>query len=200
MAISAALVKELRDKTGAGMMECKKALSESNGDIDAAIKYLREKGIASADKRSDRTVKEGVIWSYIHPGNRIGVLVEINCETDFVARNENFQEFAKNVAMHIAAQGPGPLFLRREDVPQDLLDAEREIYKSQALNEGKPANIVDKIVDGRVNKYFAQVCVEEQPYVKDQDITIGDLLKETISKFGENMSIRRFCRFRLGED
>ncbi len=200
MAITAALVKELREKTGVGMMECKQALTECNGDIEAAIKNLREKGIAGAGKRAERAVKEGLIWSYIHPGNRIGVLVEVNCETDFVARNPAFQDFAKNVAMHIAAQGPGPLYLRRDEVPQALIDSEKEIYRHQALNEGKKPEFVEKIVDGRVNKFFAQVCIEEQPFIRDQNITVGDLLKETISKFGENMSIRRFARFRLGEE
>lgn len=200
MAITAALVKELREKTGVGMMECKQALTECNGDLEAAIKNLREKGIAGAGKRAERAVKEGLIWSYIHPGNRIGVLVEVNCETDFVARNEAFQDFAKNVAMHIAAQGPGPLYLRRDEVPQDLIDSEKDIYRHQALNEGKKPEFVEKIVDGRVNKFFAQVCIEEQPFIRDQNITVGDLLKETISKFGENMSIRRFARFRLGEE
>jgi len=196
--ISASQVKELRDKTGAGMMDCKKALNECNGDLEKAIKYLREKGIADASKRSGRTTKEGVVLSYIHPGNKIGVLVEINCETDFVARNELFQTFAKDIAMHIAASSP--LCVTREEVPAHLIDAEREVLRNQARESGKPESVWDKIVEGRIEKYYSQVCLLEQPFIKDMNITVEDYLKETIGKIGENIVIRRFNRYQLGED
>ncbi len=196
--ISASQVKELRDKTGAGMMDCKKALNECNGDLEKAIKYLREKGIADASKRSGRATKEGVVLSYIHPGNKIGVLVEINCETDFVARNELFQTFAKDIAMHIAASSP--LCVTREEVPAHLIDAEREVLRNQARESGKPESVWDKIVEGRIEKYYSQVCLLEQPFIKDMNITVEDYLKETIGKIGENIVIRRFNRYQLGED
>ncbi len=196
MSISAALVKELREITGAGMMDCKKALVETNGDIEEAIKYLREKGIAKAAKKSDRIAAEGIIASYIH-GGRIGVIVEINSETDFVAKNEEFQEFGKDVAMQVAAAKP--LYVRREEVPQEAIEAEKEILRNQALNEGKPAQIVDKMVEGRIAKYYKEVCLLEQPFIKDPDKTIDQLLKEKIAKIGENLSIRRFSRFEVGE-
>ena len=196
MSISASLVKELREATGAGMMDCKKALVETNGDMDEAVKYLREKGIAKAAKKSDRVAAEGIISSYIH-GGRIGVIVEINSETDFVAKNEEFQEFGRDVAMQVAAAKP--LYVRREDVPTDAIDAEKEILRNQALNEGKPAKIVDKMVEGRIAKYYKEVCLLEQPFIKDPDKTIDDLLKEKIAKIGENLSIRRFSRFEVGE-
>lgn len=196
MSISASLVKELREATGAGMMDCKKALVETNGDMEEAIKYLREKGIAKAAKKSDRIAAEGIVASYIH-GGRIGVIVEINSETDFVAKNEEFQEFGRDVAMQVAAAKP--LYVRREEVPQEAIEAEKEILRNQALNEGKPAQIVDKMVEGRIAKYYKEVCLLEQPFIKDPDKTIDDLLKEKIAKIGENLSIRRFSRFEVGE-
>jgi len=197
MTISAKTVKELRDKTAAGMMDCKKALSETGGDIDKAINYLREKGIAKAAKRAGRETAEGVIYSYIHPGSKLGVLVEVDCETDFVARNDDFRAFAKDIAMQIAAANP--IAIRREDIDQKLIDQEKEIYRQQALNEGKPEKIIDKIVDGKLEKYFAEVCLLEQPFVKDNDRTINDILNEIIAKIGENITIKRFARFMLGQ-
>ncbi|MBN2708011.1 MAG: translation elongation factor Ts [Calditrichaceae bacterium] len=195
--ISAAMVKDLREKSGAGMMDCKKALQESNGDFEKAIEILRKKGIAKAAKRADRVAKEGTVASYIHPGSKLGVLVEVNCETDFVANTDDFKEFVKNISMHIAASSP--LAIKREDLDQAVLEKEKEIFREQALNSGKPANIVDKIVDGRLEKYYAEVCLLEQPYVKDPDKKVQDLLTETIAKVGENVSIKRFSRFRIGE-
>lgn len=196
MAITAQMVKELRESTGAGMMDCKKALVETDGNMDEAIKYLREKGIAKAAKKMDRIASEGIIASYIH-GGRIGVIVEINSETDFVAKNAEFQEFGRDVAMQVAASNP--IYVRIEDVPQEAIEAEREILRNQALNEGKPAQIVDKMVEGRIAKYYKEVCLLEQPFIKDPDKTIDQLLKEKIAKIGENLSIRRFSRFEVGE-
>jgi elongation factor Ts len=196
--ITAKMVKALRDKTNAGMMDCKAALAETGGDMDKAVDYLRQKGLMTARKRSGRATSEGVIHSYIHSNNKLGVLVEINCETDFVAKNEQFNEFAHNVAMHIAAANP--ISLDMDSIPQAVLDKEREIYKAQALDQGKPENIVDKIVDGRVKKFYTEACLLEQPYVKDPDITIKDLLNQTIASIGENIQIRRFARFQLGEE
>ncbi|MEW6239039.1 MAG: translation elongation factor Ts [Candidatus Omnitrophota bacterium] len=196
--ISATQVKDLREKTGAGMMDCKKALTECDGDFDKATKYLREKGMADAAKRSGRTTKEGVVFSYIHPGNRIGVLVEINCETDFVARTPAFQDFAKDIAMHVAASSP--LYLQRDQVPESALANEREILANQARESGKPANVIDKIVDGRIDKFYSQICLLEQPFIKDMNITVEDYAKETMGKLGENIQIRRFVRFQLGEE
>jgi elongation factor Ts len=194
--ISAALVKELRDKTGSGIMDCKQALKENNGDLEKSLDYLRKKGLATAQKRSGRDAKEGVVQSYIHMGGKIGVLVEVNCETDFVAKNEDFQEFAKNVAMHIAAAAP--MGLGPEEIPESVIAREREIYKERALEQGKPANIVDKIVDGQIEKFYKESCLLSQAYIKDPKITITDLLNETIAKIGENIKIRRFARFQLG--
>lgn len=196
MEVTASMVKELRETTGAGMMDCKKALVETNGNIQDAIKYLREKGIAGAAKKMDRIASEGIIASYIH-GGRIGVIVEINSETDFVAKNVEFQEFGKDVAMQVAAANP--LYLRKEDVPQEAIEKEKEILRNQALNEGKPAQIVDKMVEGRIAKYYKEVCLLEQAFIKDPDKTIDQLLKEKIAKIGENLSIRRFSRFEVGE-
>ncbi len=196
MEVTASMVKELREATGAGMMDCKKALVETNGNIQEAVKYLREKGIAGAAKKMDRIASEGIIASYIH-GGRIGVIVEINSETDFVAKNVEFQEFGKDVAMQVAAANP--LYLRKEDVPQEAIEKEKEILRNQALNEGKPAQIVDKMVEGRIAKYYKEVCLLEQPFIKDPDKTIDQLLKEKIAKIGENLSIRRFSRFEVGE-
>lgn len=197
MEISAQQVKELREKTGAGMMECKKALADSSGNNEEAIKLLRERGIARAATKSGRETSEGLIAPYIHPGDKLGVLVEIACETDFVARTEQFRQFARNVAMHIAASSPS--CVRREEIDPKLVEQEKDIYRTQARNEGKPEKILDKIVDGKVEKYFSEVVLMEQPYVKDNDKTIGDYLKETIGSLGENIQIKRFCRFRLGE-
>ncbi|TFH55336.1 MAG: translation elongation factor Ts [Candidatus Zixiibacteriota bacterium] len=197
MSISADIVKQLRERSGAGMMDCKKALVEAGGDMDKAMTILREKGISKAATKAGRATKEGVIGCYVHPGDKLAVLVEINCETDFVARTDQYKELARNLAMHVAAANP--LVVRREELSQEQIAAERDIYRTQALNEGKPEKIVDKIVDGKVDKYYAEVCLMEQAYVKDPDKTINDLINEMIGKIGENMSIRRFVRFRLGE-
>lgn len=195
-AITAQMVKELREMTGAGMLECKKALEEKEGNMDEAVKHLREKGLAKAAKKSDRIAAEGIVASYVH-GGRVGVIVEINSETDFVAKNAEFQEFAKDVAMQIAASNPK--FVAREEVPTAELEQEKEILRNQALNEGKPANIVDKMVVGRVEKYYKEVCLLEQSFIKNPDITIQELLNEKIAKIGEKLSIRRFSRFEVGE-
>lgn len=197
MAITAAQVKELRDITGAGMMDCKKALSETDGDIEKAIEYLRKKGLQKVEKKAGRQTSEGIIQSYIHPGSRLGVLVEINCETDFVARTEEFQNFAKDIAMHIAASKP--LAIEREQISQELIDKELEIYRAQMREQGKPEQIIEKIVTGKIDKYYQEVCLMEQNFVKDPDKTVKELLNEKISKLGENMSIRRFVRYQLGE-
>jgi elongation factor Ts len=195
--ISANIVKELREKTGAGMMDCKKALEKTDGDIQKAIDYLREQGIAKATKRADRIAKEGIIYSYIHPGNKLGVLVEVNCETDFVARTEDFKQLAKDIAMQIAATNP--LEINRVDLKDEIIQHEKEIYRTQARNEGKPEKVIDKIVEGKLEKYFQEVCLLEQPYIKDQDRTVKDRITETIAKIGENITVKRFVRFRLGE-
>ncbi len=197
MSVDAKTVKELRDKTGAGMMDCKKALSETSGDMEKAIIYLREKGIAAAAKKSGRATKEGRIISYIHPGDKLGVLLEVSCETDFVARGEKFIEFVRDIAMHIAAAAPS--YLTKDEIPEDVLEQERSIYRTQALNDGKPEKIVDKIVEGRISKYAAEVCLLEQPFVKDDKVKIRDFIKNGIATFGENISIARFVRFKLGE-
>lgn len=197
MAVSASAVKELRERTGAGMLDCKKALDETNGDIDKAIAVLREKGLSAAANKAGRIATEGVVESYIHAGGRIGVLVEINCETDFVGKTDQFKEFARDIAMHIAAANPK--YVRREEVPTEELDKEKEILKNQALNEGKPEKIVEKMVEGRINKYYEEYCLLEQSFIKDPDKTISTLLNEKISTIGENISIRRFARFELGE-
>ncbi|ANA83141.1 translation elongation factor Ts [Paenibacillus vortex V453] len=197
MAVSASAVKELRERTGAGMLDCKKALDETNGDIDKAIAVLREKGLSAAANKAGRVATEGVVESYIHGGGRIGVLVEINCETDFVGKTDQFKEFARDIAMHIAAANPK--FVRREEVPTEELEKEKEILKNQALNEGKPEKIVEKMVEGRINKYYEEYCLLEQSFIKDPDKTINTLLNEKISTIGENISIRRFARFELGE-
>ena len=197
MSISADIVKQLRERSGAGMMDCKNALVEAGGDMERAMTILREKGISKAATKAGRATKEGVIGCYVHPGDKLAVLVEINCETDFVARTDQYKELARNLAMHVAAANP--LVVRREELSQEQIVAERDIYRTQALNEGKPEKIVDKIVEGKIDKYYAEVCLMEQAYVKDPDKTINDLINETIGKIGENMSIRRFVRFRLGE-
>lgn len=197
MAVNASAVKELREKTGAGMLDCKKALEESNGDLTRAAEILREKGLAAAANKAGRVATEGVVESYIHAGGRIGVLVEINCETDFVAKTDQFREFARDIAMQIAAANPK--FVGREEVSQEELDKEREILTAQALNEGKPEKIVEKMVEGRLSKYYEEFCLLEQNFIKDPDKTISTLLKEKISTIGENISIRRFVRYELGE-
>lgn len=195
--ISAATVKQLREKTGAGIMDCKEALSECNGDISKAVDFLRKKGLATAAKRAGRATTEGIIESYIHMDNKLGVLVEINCETDFVAKNDDFKEFAKNIAMHITATNP--VSIRPEDVPKETIDKEKEIYRAQVLEMGKPEQIADKIVDGKMKKYFKENCLMNQAYVRDPDITIEDLLNEMVAKIGENITIKRFARFKIGE-
>ncbi|MFF2888106.1 translation elongation factor Ts [Paenibacillus sp. NPDC057967] len=197
MAVSASAVKELRERTGAGMLDCKKALDETGGDVEKAIALLREKGLAAAANKAGRVATEGVVESYIHAGGRIGVLVEINCETDFVAKTDQFREFARDIAMQIAAANPK--FVRREEVPADEIEKEKEILKNQALNEGKPEKIVEKMVEGRISKYYEEYCLLEQSFIKDPDKTISNLLNEKISKIGENISIRRFVRYELGE-
>ena len=196
--ISAATVKQLREKTGAGIMDCKEALSECNGDISKAVDFLRKKGLATAAKRSGRATTEGIIESYIHMDSKLGVLVEINCETDFVAKNDDFKEFTKNIAMHIAATNP--VSIRPEDVPKKTVDKEKEIYRGQVLEMGKPEKIVDKIVEGKLKKYFKENCLMNQAYVRDPDITIEDLLNEMVAKIGENITITRFTRFKIGEE
>ncbi len=196
MSISAEQVKELREKTGVGFMECKSALQESKGDIEAAITILRKRGLSSAAKKSGRETKDGLIGTYIHNG-KIGVMVEINCESDFVARNTDFQALVKDIAMHIAASDPR--FLRKEDVTEDVLVSEREIYKEQAKATGKPENVLDKIVEGRVSKYYSEACLLEQPFVKDPAITVQDHIAAHIQKIGENIQVRRFVRYKLGE-
>ncbi len=196
MSIDARQVKELRDKTGSGMMDCKKALIEADGDVEKAIKILREKGLSAAAKRSDRQVKEGQVFCYIHPGAQIGVMVEINCETDFVARTDDFQQLGKDVAMQIAATAP--LALTREELDPETVEKEREIFRNQALQAGKPENIVDRIIEGKMEKFFSEVCLIEQPFIKDDKITVKDLVKGAIGKIGENIEINRFARFEVG--
>jgi len=198
MDISAQSVKELREKTGAGMMECKKALVEAEGDYEKAVKLLREKGLAAAAKKAGRATKEGFIGHYIHSNGKLGVLVEVNCETDFVARNEDFQSFVRDIAMQVAAANP--ICVSRDEVSPELLEKEKDIYKNQALAEGKPANIVDKIVEGRVNKFYAANCLLEQAFIKDDSMTIEALVKSKIATIKENIAIRRFVRFQVGEE
>ncbi|MCC6809770.1 MAG: translation elongation factor Ts [Deltaproteobacteria bacterium] len=195
--ISAQLVKELREKSGAGMMDCKKALTEAGGDFEKAVDWLRQKGLAAAQKKSARAASEGTVMSYIHAGGKIGVLVEVNCETDFVAKTDDFRVLVSDVAMHIAAAAP--ISVRREDVPAATVERERTVYRQQVIESGKPANIVDKIVDGKIDKFFKEQCLLEQQFVKNPDITIQQLLTERIAKIGENLVIRRFVRFQLGE-
>jgi elongation factor Ts len=195
--ISAAAVKELREKTGSGMMDCKQALTECGGDLDKAVDFLRKKGLATAAKRSGRAMSEGVIESYIHLGGKIGVMVEVNCETDFVAKNDEFKEFSKNIAMHIAATNP--LGVKEEDIPEEVVNREKEVYKGQALEMGKPEKMIDKIVEGKLSKFLKESCLLNQAYVRDSEITIADLLNELIAKMGENITISRFTRFQIGE-
>jgi elongation factor Ts len=195
--VEASAVKELRERTGSGMMDCKKALTESNGDMEKAIELLREKGLAAAAKKAGRIASEGIVDSYIHGGGRIGVLIEVNSETDFVAKNEEFRQFVKDMAMQVAASNP--LYVKREEVDPQFIEKEREIYRAQALNEGKPEKIVEKMVEGRIEKYYKEICLLEQPFIKDSDRTVQDVLNGMIAKIGENLSIRRFVRFEKGE-
>lgn len=197
MAITADLVKELRERSGAGMMECKKALTEADGDMDKAITILRERGIAKAASKSSRDTKEGLIGTYVHPGDKLAVMIEVQCETDFVARTDDFKELVKHLAMHVAAANP--VVVRREELSEELMAKEREIYRHQTLNEGKPEKIVDKIVEGRMEKWYSEVALMEQAFVRDPEVSIQDLIKNTIAKIGENIVVRRFVRFRLGE-
>jgi elongation factor Ts len=197
MEISAKLVKELRDRTGAGMMECKTALVEAKGNLAEAEIILRKRGIASASKKATRTTRQGIIGSYIHPGAQLGVLVEVNCESDFVARTDDFQQLVKDLAMQVAAADPQ--FIRKEDVTPDALNKERDIQRGRALHEGKPEKMIDKIVDGRMNKFYEEVCLYEQPFVRENSTTVGDLIKSMIAKVGENIAVSRFVRFKVGE-
>lgn len=198
MSIDAKQVKELRDKTGSGMMDCKKALIEAGGDIEKAIRILREKGLSAAAKRSDREVKEGQVFCYIHPGAQIGVMVEINCETDFVARTDDFQQLGKDIAMQVAATAP--IALTREELDSEIVEKEKDIFRNQALQAGKPENIVDKIIEGKVEKFFSEVVLVEQPFIKDDKKTVEELVKNVIGKLGENIEINRFARFEVGAD
>lgn len=198
MEITSTMVKELRTKTGAGMMDCKEALAAVNGDFENAIDFLRKKGLSAATKRSSKAAKDGTVASYIHMGGRIGVMVEINCETDFVAKTEDFQTMARDIAMHVAASNP--LYVRPEEINEDVLNREKEIYRSQLREEKKPEKIWDKIIEGKLKKYYEDVCLIEQKFVKNQDITVGTLISNMIAKTGENIVIRRFARFQLGEE
>jgi elongation factor Ts len=197
MNVTAQMVKELRERTGAGMMDCKNALVESGGDMDEAVAALRKKGLAAAAKKAGRVAADGAVGSYIHAGGKIGVLVEVNCETDFVARTDDFQALVKDIAMHIAAADPR--FLHRDEVTSQVLDSEREIFRQQAIDAGKPANVVDRIVDGKIEKYYSEQVLLEQPFVKNPDLTVGELIAETVGKIGENIQVRRFSRYALGE-
>jgi elongation factor Ts len=197
MAITAAVVKELREKTGAGMMDCKKALGETAGDLDKAIDYLRQKGLAAAVKKADRVAADGAVGAYVHPGGKIGVLVEVNCETDFVARTTEFQALLKDIAMQVAAANPR--YVRREEVPAEECQKERLIYRQQALETGKPEKVVDKIVEGKMERFYADVCLLEQSFIKDPDKKVTDIVNEAIARLGENIQVRRFARYHLGE-
>ena len=197
MEVSASMVKDLREKTGAGMMDCKKALAEAGGDLEKAVDYLRQKGLATAARRAGRVASEGQIGSYVHAGGKLGVMVEVNCETDFVAKTDDFRAFAKDMAMHIAASNP--LYIRRENVPPEALEREREIYRAQAREARKPEKIMEKIVEGKLQKFYGEVCLLEQPFIKDPDRTVQDLLNQLIGKLGEKVEVRRFLRFQVGE-
>ena len=198
MNITSVMVKQLRDKTGAGMMDCKEALTASGGNFEKAVDYLRKKGMSAATKRSSKAAKEGAVASYIHMGGKIGVMVELNCETDFVAKTADFQSLAKDLAMHVAAANP--LYLKPEEIPADALEREKDIYRSQAATEGKPEKIWEKIIEGKLNKYYEDVCLLNQKFVKNMDITVGTLVSNMMAKTGENIVLRRFARFQLGED
>ena len=198
MQITADLVKQLRDRTGAGMMECKKALAETAGDLDQAVDALRKSGAAKAEKRADRAANEGRVDSYIHPGNRVGVLIEVNCETDFVALTPEFEELVRNLAMQTAAAGAE--YVRREDVPAERIERERAIYRAQMEGQNKPAAVIDKIVEGKLGRFYSEMCLLDQPYIRDDKKTIADIVQEAVAKTGENIVVRRFARFRLGQD
>jgi len=195
--VTTEMIKELRGLTGAGVLDCRNALRECEGNIEEAVDFLRTKGLASAAKKSGRIASEGIVTSYIHGNGKIGVLVEVNCETDFVAKNEDFQELGKDIAMQIAASKPE--YVKREDVPSEVVEKERAVMREMTLNEGKPEHIVDKIVDGRMNKFFNEICLLEQPYIKDTDKTVEELIKEKIATIGENIQVRRFTRYEMGE-
>ncbi len=197
MSISAQIVKELREKTGAGMMDCKKALVDSKGDMEKAVDYLRKSGIAKAEKKGAREAKEGIVYSYIHHGGRLGVLVEVNCETDFVAKTDSIKELAHNLAMQIAATNP--VAVAQDDVPAELVEKEKEIFIAQAKESGKPDNIIKKIVDGRIQKYYQEICLVEQPFIKDPEKHVGDLVTEAVATLGENITIGRYIRYAVGE-
>ena len=197
MEISASAVKELREKTGAGMMDCKKALGESGGDVQKAIDYLRQKGLAAAAKKADRVAADGAVGAYVHPGGKIGVLVEINCETDFVARTAEFQMLVKDIAMQVAAANPH--YVRREEVSAEHLEREKSIYRQQALETGKPEKVVDKIVDGKIERFYSEVCLLEQAFIKDPDKKVTEVVNDAIARLGENIQVRRFARYHLGE-
>ncbi|MEE8349134.1 MAG: translation elongation factor Ts [Acidobacteriota bacterium] len=197
MTISAEQVKALRTQTGAGMMECKKALMEADGDSEKAVTILRERGLAAASKRSGREIREGIVGQYIHAGGKLGVLLEVNCETDFVAMTDEFQDLVRDVAMQIAAANP--VYVRREDVSAEIVEKEQAIYRKQALDSGKPEKVMDRIVEGKLNKYYSEVCLYEQPYVKDSDLTVEELIKSRIATLKENISVKRFVRFKVGE-
>jgi elongation factor Ts len=197
MEVSAAAVKELREKTGAGMMDCKKALAECGGELDKAVDYLRQKGLAAAAKKASRSATDGAVGAYVHPGGKIGVLVELNCETDFVARTVEFQNLLKDIAMQIAAANPR--YLRAEEVPSERLTKEREIYRQQALESGKPEQVIEKIVDGKMHRFYSEVCLLEQAFIKDPERKVADILTEAVARLGENIQVKRFSRYQLGE-
>jgi elongation factor Ts len=197
MEVSAAAVKNLREKTGAGMMDCKKALAESGGDLDKAVDYLRQKGLAAASKKASRAASDGAIGAYVHPGGKIGVLVELNCETDFVARTPEFQNLLKDIAMQIAAANPR--YIRPQEVPTGDLEKEREIYRRQALESGKPEKVVDKIVDGKIDRFYSEVCLLEQSFIKNPDRKVSEILTDAVARLGENIQVKRFSRYQLGE-
>jgi elongation factor Ts len=197
MSISAQQVKELREQTGAGMMECKAALQEAEGNFEKAAVILRKKGLAAAARRATHTASEGVVVSYVHPGGKIGVMIELNCETDFVAKTPEFQDLAKDIAMHIAAMDPK--YIRKEDIPPEVLEQEKEIYRAKAKASGKPANVIEKIIEGQLTKFYSEVCLHDQPFVKDDKITVGRLISETVITTKENITLRRFARFKVGE-
>jgi elongation factor Ts len=200
MAVDASQVKELRERTGAGIMECKQALAQAQGDLEKAVDFLRQKGLSKAAKKADRVTPEGLISAYIHPGGKIGVLVEVNCETDFVARNPEFQELVKDLALQIAGAHPPPQFIQREHIPQAVLEKEMEIFYVQAKGLGKPDKVVDQIVQGKLEKFYEEVCLLEQPFIKNPEVKVRDLLAQKIAKIGENIRIRRFTRYRLGDE
>jgi elongation factor Ts len=196
--ITAAMVKELRQATGAGVLDCRKALEASAGDFEGAVVYLREKGLAAAARRAGRQASDGCVEAYVHPGSRVGVMLELNCETDFVARTDDFKALAHDLALHIAFASP--IYLTREDVPEEVIERERAMYRAQALEEGKPEHVVERIVEGRLEKFYRQVCLMEQHFVKDEEKAVQDLINEAIAKFGENVVMRRFARYQVGED